>query len=345
MLYVIKSPKLSQQLKNMMERALEGIDYKIIDSTHKLEDLKNKKILFVVQLDNIGACLPIMEILSTLASEEEPLKGSTAGILIQSNSQLYTKSAASHIVFIANSLGCSFIGHPMVEATDDLRNFLTWQKVMDSSLEEISLERSKTLTERLLSEKVLPIENPKLVAIHSSFRKTSNTLRLWSMTAEHLKDYKIQELHVENGSVYDCYGCPYKTCKAYGLNDSCYYGGVMIEEIIPTIEGADGIIWICPNYNDSLSSNLLAVINRLTSLYRKISFNEKRLHSIIVSGNSGSDSLARQLIDALNINKGFYLPANFSLMETGNDKGAIERLPGIEGRAKKFAERIKESYF
>lgn len=164
------------------------------------------------------------------------------------------------------------------------------------------------------------------------------------MTEEHLKDYSIKELHVENGSVYDCYGCPYKTCKSYGMNDSCYYGGVMTEKIIPTIEEADGLIWICPNYNDSLSSNLMAVINRLTSLYRKISFNDKRFHAIIVSGNSGSDSLARQLIDALNINKGFYLPPNFSLMETGNDKGAVEGLPGIEDRAKEFAERIKGSY-
>ena len=84
----------------------------------------------------------------------------------------------------------------------------------------------------------------------------------------------------------------------------------------------------------------MAVINRLTTLYRQISFNNKMIFAIIVSGNSGSDSIAKQLIDALNINKGFILPPYFSLIETANDAGSILKVAKIREKASSFAENI-----
>ena len=41
------------------------------------------------------------------------------------------------------------------------------------------------------------------------------------------------------------------------------------------------------------------------------------------------------------MNKGFWLPADFCLLETANDKGEAERLPGIEERLERFAETIR----
>ena len=117
----------------------------------------------------------------------------------------------------------------------------------------------------------------------------------------------------------------------------------MVENVLPTIEASDIVIWLCPNYNDSIAANLTAVINRLTVLYYKMSFNNKSIFSVIVSGNSGSDSVAKQLIGALNINKGFKLPPYFSLMATANDPGAIFKVSDIEEKAKSFAENIKRS--
>jgi hypothetical protein len=84
----------------------------------------------------------------------------------------------------------------------------------------------------------------------------------------------------------------------------------------------------------------MAVINRMTVLYKRVKFWDKTLFSIIVSGNSGSDRVAEQLLGALNINKGFRLPPYFALMATANDPGAIKKVQGIEKRAKKFAENI-----
>ena len=114
----------------------------------------------------------------------------------------------------------------------------------------------------------------------------------------------------------------------------------MVEEIFPAIERSDAIVWLCPNYNDAISANLAAVINRLTALYRRVPFYSKTVFSIIVSGNSGSDSVARQLANALCINKGFNLPPRFALMATANDPGEAEKIEGIEEAARGFAENM-----
>ena len=114
----------------------------------------------------------------------------------------------------------------------------------------------------------------------------------------------------------------------------------MVEDVLPAIEKSDAIVWLCPNYNDSIAANLTAVINRLTVLYHKISFHNKRVYSVVVSGSSGSDSVAKQLIGALNINKGFCLPPYFTIMATANDPGAIFKIANIESLAKDFAHRI-----
>ena len=83
-----------------------------------------------------------------------------------------------------------------------------------------------------------------------------------------------------------------------------------------------------------------AAVNRLTALYRTTSFAQKAVFALVVSGYSGGDIVASQIVSALNMNKGFWLPPQFCLLETANDKGEAERLPGIEERVARFAENI-----
>ena len=85
-----------------------------------------------------------------------------------------------------------------------------------------------------------------------------------------------------------------------------------------------------------------AFVNRLTALFRQNRFYEKRLYGLIVSGYSGGDLLARQLISGLNMNKSFYLPPRFCMMETANEKGSLIRLPGAALRGEAFAKRMAE---
>ena len=71
-----------------------------------------------------------------------------------------------------------------------------------------------------------------------------------------------------------------------------------------------------------------------------MSFHDKAFYAVIVSGNSGSDTVAKQLIGALNINKGFQLPPNFVIMATANDPLKVLEIEGIEDKAKVMADNI-----
>ena len=100
------------------------------------------------------------------------------------------------------------------------------------------------------------------------------------------------------------------------------------------------MVLLCPNYNDALSANLTAAINRLTALFRTRRFYDKALFGLVVSGYSGSDLVAQQLISAMNMNKSFYLPPRFCLMETANDMGAALKLEGIDSRTAAFGDDL-----
>ena len=117
----------------------------------------------------------------------------------------------------------------------------------------------------------------------------------------------------------------------------------MVEEVYPAVRDCDALVMLCANYNDALSANLTACVNRLTALFRQQRFYDKRLFGLVVSGYSGGDLLARQLISALNMNKSFFLPPHFCLLETANERGSLVRLPGIERRAADFARQIEKA--
>jgi len=209
--------------------------------------------------------------------------------------------------------------------------------------DKLEFDKAKECYEFLLNYNPKIIEKPKLLVLHASNYQTSNSLKLWNMIKDNITDIEISEIHIENGTVRDCKGCPYTTCKHYGNQSNCFYGGIMVEEVYPKILESDAILWICPNYNDAVSANLTAVINRLTALYRQTKFFDKSIFGIIVSGNSGSDSVAKQLISALNINKTFRLPPKFCITATANDKDAILKVPDIYNIASDFATHIKNN--
>ncbi len=343
MIYLVMPGKISDSFAEVVKIATENYQLTVIKTIQNFPvDLQNKKIVFAVELDECGFNIPLFEIFLKLKERgDDSLLGSRAVVIIRSSSELFTKSTAQKIIFLTNQMGCRFPGHPVVEATCNLNNFLTWQKTYNLSLIEIYQKQARELVKKLFEENLKIINRPKMLVLHSSFFKTSNTLTLWKMVKENLNGEDIKELHVENGTVVDCRGCSYKTCIHYSEEKSCFYGGIMVKEIFPAIEKADCIIWLCPNYNDAISAKLMAVINRMTVLYKRVKFGNKTIFSIVVSGNSGSDCVVKQLIGALNINKGFRLPPYFALTAIANDPGFVKGIPGIDKRVKKFAENIR----
>lgn len=346
-LYIIApNENLSEQLQLMIKsfsRNFDSITY--IKEFKESVCLKNKKILFALELGFTGFDLPMLEFFESLKYKGNDIfYGSIASLIVHSISELGTKGAAQDIVFLANNLGCSFIGHPLIEATNSLRNFLTWQKTMQIPLEEICIHLCNNLGKRLIDYKDNYCDKTakSITVLYSSPNKASNTLALWHMASKNLNNFIINEIQIENGKILDCKGCSYTLCLHYGKKNRCFYGGFMTENVLPAIEKADSIVWLCPNYNDAIAANLTATINRLTVLYHKTGFHDKSTFGVIVSGNSGSDCVAKQLIGALNINKGFRLPPYAIITETANDPNSIFKIEDIENKAKNFAKCIAE---
>ena len=65
--------------------------------------------------------------------------------------------------------------------------------------------------------------------------------------------------------------------------------------------------------------------------------------ALVVSGYSGCDTVARQVISAMNMNKSFYLPPRFALMATANDPGEAMAAPDINQRLDQFAETMRRT--
>ena len=254
-----------------------------------------------------------------------------------------TKDVARDMVFAANQAGCGFLGRPLVEATGSLRNFRTQAQI--GGTDEVTAFHAAVaeLLSRLNGwEKPAPIRH--VLALHASQRATSNTLALWELVKAGLpSDLGVQEICLRNGTMADCNGCSYTACLHFGEQGGCFYGGPMVEEVYPAIRRCDALVMLCANYNDALAANLTACVNRMTALFRQNRFYDKRLFGLVVSGYSGGDLLARQLISALNMNKSFFLPPHFCLLETANERGSLVKLPHIADEAAQFAQRMMKN--
>ena len=317
-------------------------------SPFESEQIKHKQF-FIIELDEIGESIAAnaylkKEMAHFNAEGVCSFKNVVAALVIISKDQCYTKSYAKKFIFLANKMGCEFIGHPLVERVEGYLNFKTWSKTIDKPLEEIEKIQISKLINRLSNYDFLRKEKLKVLVLHAGHKGISNTLMYWDMIRNQLDMNKleIEELHVEEGKITDCYGCSFETCTYYSMDKSCFYGGFVVESLFPMIEKADILVWICPNYNDAISAKLMAVINRLTALYRKITFNDKYVLSVVVSGNSGNDSVAGQLIGALIINKGFRLPPAFAAMAIANDPGEIADVKDIAKNVSDYVNIVHE---
>ena len=300
--------------------------------------------LFAIDLGEYGVNLEYTRLLGWLRSHPKSLEGWTGGVTADADSDLYTKSAARELVFTANRAGCAFVGRPLVEGTKTLSNFAIVASNLGTDLYGAYVDSIHLLVKEMAKSQEPDKERKReLLVLHASSHKSSNTYAVWQGVKQYLTDISITEIGLRNGTLADCSGCPYKMCLHFGERGSCFYGGVMVENVYPAVKKADGILLLAPNYNDALSANLTAFINRLTALFRTTRFYDKKLFGIVVSGYSGSDLIAEQMIAALNMNKTFYLPGHFAMLETANHPGEAMKLPRIEERMRQYAKRIQNN--
>lgn len=332
----------TKRLEDILVWSLEGHNIETITTVEELQPQQNKRILFAVSLGESGINLELYGMLKKIRLQRDYFAGSVGGLILDGNSELYTKSIARELAFSANLAGCTFPGKPLVEGTRSLLNYNIVARNLDMDALQAYRHSARGLVDSVVSFAAPKKKNPKILALHASLYPQSNTLALWKMVKENLEGCEITEIGLRNGAVMDCIGCPYKTCNYFGSTEKCVYGGVIVEQVYPAIMACDALIMLCPNYNDAISANLSAFINRLTALLQKVKFYDKYLFGIVVSGYSGSDIVASQLLSGLNMNKTFILPGNFAMLETANDPGSIGQATGIEERAAAFAANIKD---
>ena len=338
------SPHASRRMDAILAHALEGRPVRTVSTAEELTGLRGKKLLFAVSLDDVGLNLEYVRMLARIRRERDLFTGCTAGLIVDANSPLYTKSTAAELTFAANRSGCAFLGRPLVEATDSLSNFTIQAHNLGTDLMGAYRAAARELVARLGVEVFPRRKKPNLLVLHATNHSKSNTMALWGEVKQRLGDaFDVTEIGLRNGTLSDCSGCPYTVCLHFGEQDSCFYGGVMRDEVYPAVRHCDGVVLLCPNYNDAISANLTAFINRLTALFRQTRFYDKAVFGLVVSGYSGSDIIARQLIAGMNMNKSFYLPGNFAMLETANDPGQALRAEGIGDRLDAFAQTIRET--
>ncbi|MBQ6431903.1 MAG: NAD(P)H-dependent oxidoreductase [Oscillospiraceae bacterium] len=307
-------------------------------------DLRGRLLLFTVAVDALGEDAALCGLIRQLRATPDGLRGATAAVIVDGATELDTKDIARRLIFAANMAGCAFPGKPLVEATGSLQNLAVLQRKNSlPSLDETYRFAVSALLERLFAEKTAKKERPKLLVLHASDHETSNTLALGELVTRQLPDFEIKTISLRNGTIHDCRGCSYKVCSHFAAQSSCFYGGAMVDEVLPAVLAADALLLLCPNYNDAVGANITAFINRLTGLTVSNALYGRSLYAIVVSGYSGGDLVAQQLLGALCLNKALSLPPRFCLIKTANDPGTALKLPDIAAETQAFAAAMRET--
>ncbi|WP_317853702.1 NAD(P)H-dependent oxidoreductase [Chakrabartyella piscis] len=334
----------SKRLNSILEEILKDYEVRIIDCIQNLQDVQNQRILFAIPVGVSGINLQYYRFLKEMRLKKDMFLGSVGSVLVDGESELYTKSVARELMLTANMAGCAFPGRALVEGTSSLYNFHIQASNLHTDNETAYVLAAKDLLKRLMEFKEEKRVKPRLLVLHASSRKTSNTLTLWNEIEKYLPNWEVREISLQNGTVMDCCGCPFVTCKHFSEMGSCFYGGVITEEIYPAILRADALMILAPNYNDAVSANISAFVNRLTALFRKTAFYNKAIYAIVISGYSGGNIVAEQILGSMSMNKTFRLPAEFAMIETANDPQSIMKVEGIEERIVAYAERMNDLF-
>lgn len=322
------------------QRLVKALDFALPERRFvtTADDLRGRRLLFALATDEFGIDEETLRFLRHLRSHPNCLAGSVGALLVDGASELYTKRLAQEAALAANLAGCAFPGKPLVEGTGSLYNQHILARQCDLGWKETYFHRTKELAQRLSTFAPPKFERPRLLVLHASEYGRSSTLSLWTSLRKRLGErFEIQEVALQNGTIYDCRGCTYSTCLHFAQNGTCFYGGAIAETVLPAIRDCNAMLFLCPNYNDAVGANITALFNRLTGLLLQSDLYDKYLFGLVVSGYSGSDLVAQQLLSAMCLNKTAMLPPRFCMMQTANDPSALRRIPDLDAQLDAFA--------
>ncbi|OQB25400.1 MAG: NADPH-dependent FMN reductase [Firmicutes bacterium ADurb.Bin182] len=330
-----------QRLNEVLPFALEGIKHEVFTLENGVPDIRGRRVLIAESCGEWGIEGDYIKLLLHLRQHRDALSGCIGGIIIDGTSELYTKELGRKLIYAANEAGCFFPGKPLAEATGSLLNYNILSQNLNTDNLSAYKHAARALAERIAAFRPAKFKRPRILMLHASDRSTSNTLALGLAVCEQIKPYcDITEISLLNARINDCRGCGYHACSHFGKQNLCYYGDIVADDVYPALLECDALLMLCPNYNDTLSAKLIAFINRLTALAISNSFENKYLFGIVVSGYSGGDLVAMQLLGSLCLNKSFMLPPSFSMAVTAHEPGSALKSRGIEKRISAFADNM-----
>lgn len=132
-----------------------------------------------------------------------------------SENDLYSKSAAKDLVFAANCAGCAFVGRPLVEGTRTLSNYTIVSNNLGTDLMGAYRESAAGLVKEVLGTDCVRKKCPKVLVLHASSHKTSNTYAIWNRVKEQLPEMEIREIGLRNGTLSDWRRMPVQDVPAF----------------------------------------------------------------------------------------------------------------------------------
>ncbi len=198
----------TQRLSAALTQALAGKEFRSLETPEEFllwcqkpaMDRPEKALLFALPLTATGLNNTYGQWLSALLAHPHCLEGCVGGVLIDGDTELFTKKRARELIFLANSAGCCFPGKPLVEATGSLANFKILAEIQGLNNLGAYHKSVSALVEKLLDFRLPTSVGRHILVLHASIRQTSNTLLLWNLIKEHIaKDTTIEEISLRNG--------------------------------------------------------------------------------------------------------------------------------------------------
>lgn len=226
----------------------------------KIASAAGRRLLFAVAVDAYGPDEAFVRLLRTLRQNPGCLCGCIGGVIVDGAGELDTKQLARQLVLTANLAGCAFPGKPLVEGTGSLYNQHIQAGLLHLSWEQTYAHQMAQLAGRLLRFRLPRFERPKLLMLHASDNRRSNTVWLGEQVLQRLPGtFETKTISLQNGSIHDCRGCSYEACLHFAAQSRCFYGGSISDDVLPAISRCDAMLFLCPNYNDAVSLSLIHI--------------------------------------------------------------------------------------
>lgn len=335
---IIYSGNIREHNKKMIETIFH--DYTWV-SSHAAKEMNfcNSRVVLVSKINALGIDGDMFSFLEKVL-EKQSFENATVGAFVESDTELHTRDAGVQYLYIANKAGANLPGKALVEAIIGEENFVPLSGPLGLEPTKILDGQLKNLHNRMEAE-IKRAEKPILSVWTIGRPGISATRELWERIEPHLQGIEIDLLSFGDENIRDCRGCAYAICKEKGQQTSCIYEDYVVEKIYPSIEKSDSILLLTPNYNDMMPANFVSAINRLTALFRKRKFYDKKIFAAIVAGHTGQERLSQQIIGALNINKTFYVPKRFSLEVRAHNADAVRENAEIGKKARAFGKHVR----